>query len=421
MPADFTGLRCPNCHSARILHHPELHDLQIAHVDCDAFFAAVEKRDRPELANKPVIIGGGTRGVVSTACYLARIHGVRSAMPMFKAKKLCPDAVVLKPSMTKYRTVSHQLRALFCEMTPLVEPLSVDEAFLDLTGTASLAGASPAQQLAKLAQRVEQELGITVSVGLSHNKFLAKLASDLQKPRGFSIIGKAETLARLADMPINTIYGIGKRTTESLARDGLTHISQLQEMDESTLVRRYGETGMRLYRLARGIDKRPVKSERIVKSVSAETTLSRDATTLAELEMPLAKACDQVARDLKRKDIAGRTVTLKLKTNMHRIISRSRTIDRPTQMSHMLVQIGTDLLTREVDGRSFRLIGIGVSQLESADNADQADLLEPGIGKRHDAERAIDAINAKFGTGSVGLGRLVAPTKHAEARKKKPD
>ena len=181
---------CPACGSARVLRHGELHDLSIAHLDCDAFYAAIEKRDRPELRDRPVIVGGRHRGVVAACCYIARTYGVRSAMPMFKALEACPEAAVIKPDMKKYTAVGGEVRAMMLGLTPLVEPLSIDEAFMDLSGTESLHRASPATTLAKLARQVEDELSITVSIGLSYNKFLAKIASDLEKPRGFAVIGR---------------------------------------------------------------------------------------------------------------------------------------------------------------------------------------------------------------------------------------
>ncbi len=212
------GARCPSCRSPRLLAHPELNQLSIAHMDCDAFYASVEKRDNPDLRDKAVIVGGGTRGVVSTCCYLARIHGVRSAMPMFQALKLCPEAVVVKPRMSVYVDASRAIRAMMEALTPAIEPLSLDEAFLDLTGTERLHGAPPAVVLARLIKRMEDELSLSGSVGLSHNKFLAKIASDLDKPRGFSIIGRAETEAFLRPKPVRIIWGVGTAAQASLER-----------------------------------------------------------------------------------------------------------------------------------------------------------------------------------------------------------
>jgi DNA polymerase-4 len=224
-PADRPGQeRCASCGSPRLLRHPERDELAVAHVDCDAFFASVEKRDNPALADQPVIIGGGHRGVVATACYVARTYGVRSAMPMFKALDACPHATVISPNMDKYRVAGREVRRLMGELTPLVEPVSIDEAFLDLSGTERLHHASPALTLARFARRVETELGISVSIGLSYNKFLAKIASDLAKPRGFSIIGREEAVAFLADRPVGIIPGIGAAAQARLEKVGVTLI-----------------------------------------------------------------------------------------------------------------------------------------------------------------------------------------------------
>ena len=399
---------CPNCDDRRMVFHPEKDQLSIAHVDCDAFYASVEKRDNPSLKGKPVIIGGGQRGVVATCCYLARIRGVRSAMPMFKAKKLCPEATIIKPDMAKYKVVSRDIRALFDELTPLVEPLSLDEAFLDLSGTSALAGLSPADQLIRLANRIEDEIGVSVSVGLSHNKFLAKLASDLDKPRGFSIIGKAETTDLLAELPISKLPGFGKRTIADLAKDGLTMISQIQKLDQKWLITRYGERGQALYQLSRGEDHRTIKPEREAKSVSAETTLNRDLHNLADLERVLLKQCERVAADLKRKNLKGLTVTLKLKTNRHKILTRSSTITAPTQLAHQIFDIAQRLLKPMADGSLYRLVGVGMSQLTIAsdDMAEASLFADQEDRKRTKSELAMDSLKEKFGADAVMRGRL---------------
>ncbi|MEP5367521.1 DNA polymerase IV, partial [Parvibaculum sp.] len=299
--------RCPACRRPRLLFHPEISSLTIAHMDCDAFYAAVEKRDNPELRDKPLIIGGGTRGVVSTCCYIARIRGVRSAMPMFKALAACPDAVVLKPDMAKYVAVARDVRALMRDLTPLVEPVSIDEAFLDLSGTERLHHASAAVSMARLAKRIEEEIGITVSVGLSHNKFLAKMASDLDKPRGFAVIGREETLSFLASKPVSMIWGVGKALETKLAREGITRISQLQKMEEHDLMARFGSMGSRLYRLSRGLDSRHVEPVHETKSISAETTFMRDISDRAELDRILWPLCDKVATRAKAAGLSGST------------------------------------------------------------------------------------------------------------------
>ncbi|MEL6379283.1 MAG: DNA polymerase IV, partial [Pseudomonadota bacterium] len=258
--------RCKVCEttsiSAPTVTHPELFDLSIAHLDCDAFYAAIEKRDDPSLADRPVIVGGGRRGVVTTCCYIARTYGVRSAMPMFKALAACPDAVVIRPDFEKYLTAGQTIRTMMRALTPLVEPLSIDEAFMDLSGTARMHGEPPAVTMARLQQAVAEEVGVTVSVGLSHNKFLAKIASDFDKPSGYFVIGRAETKCFLAAQPISLIWGIGRKTTARLAGDGLYTIAQLQAMDAKTLAARYGETGLRLARLAHGDDSRSVSPHR---------------------------------------------------------------------------------------------------------------------------------------------------------------
>lgn len=396
---------CPACGRNRIVHHPELIELSIAHIDCDAFYASVEKRDNPDLASKPVIIGGEHRGVVSTACYIARMNGVRSAMPMFKAKKLCPDAVIIRPRMKLYQQVGRQIKDKFKQLTPMVQPLSVDEAFLDLGGTDRLHGKPPAALLVQLMSEIEKEIGVTVSVGLAPNKFLAKLASDLDKPRGFTVIGEADKLQILSNLPITRIYGIGAKSAKRLKKDGLTTIGQLQTMDEAVLIRRYGEIGQRLYRLSRGIDARQVHSLSAVKSVSSERTLAKDLADYPALEDKLWSLSESVANDLKRKKLAGLTITLKLKTSMHRIVTRSRTLDSPTQLAGTLFEVGRDLLKPLVDGTPYRLIGIGVSHFRPLSEADQPDLIEPKRTKQANAERAMDSLRGRFGGSAIKKGR----------------
>jgi DNA polymerase-4 len=398
--------RCGKCGSPRIMSHPELFSLEIAHIDCDAFYASVEKRDDPSLRDKPLIIGGGTRGVVSTCCYIARQYGVRSAMPMFTARKLCPDAVIIKPDMAKYVGVSRQIRAMFDELTPLVEPLSIDEAFLDLSGTSALHKAPPAIVLARLAKRIEAELGVTVSVGLSHNKFLAKIASDLDKPRGFAIIGKAETLSFLAEKPISLIYGVGKVFSETLRKDGFVTIGQLQTHPPEDLMRRYGEMGARLARLAQGNDARTISSNREDKSVSTETTFNSDYPDFETLSTHLLALCEKLSERMKAKGLVGDTVTLKLKSAGFRLRTRARHLMIPTQLANVFYETGVQLLAREIDGTAFRLIGIGASGLEAATGEDPADLLEPVFARKAAAERAMDKVRHRFGRDAVVRGKL---------------
>lgn len=400
--------KCSQCNSPRLIKHKELFDLTIAHMDCDAFYASVEKRDNPELKHKPVIIGGEKRGVVATACYLARMSGVHSAMPMYKAKKLCPQAVVIKPSMKKYTAVSRQVRALMHQLTPLVEPLSIDEAFLDLTGTTRVHGAPPAATMAKLAQTIENEIGISVSIGLAPNKFLAKLASDMDKPRGFTVIGNSDAVDVLAPMPVERIWGVGKMLAKKLHQDGVTHVSQLQEMDLGPLMKRYGEMGSKLYNLSRAIDKRKVSPHSETKSISAERTLERDEWQYDKLEKRLWPLCEEVSDGLKKDGFATSTITLKLKDGTHRNITRSHTIDNPTQLATILFEQGQHLLRKETKNNvPYRLIGIGASNLISPEQADRPDLIEPERNRRATAEKAMDRLRGRYGKDSIIKGRTL--------------
>lgn len=396
--------RCDACGSPRVVRHDELYRLTVAHVDCDAFYATIEKRDNPALVDQPVIIGGGRRGVVSTACYLARINGVRSAMPMFKALKACPEAVVIRPNMEKYSAVGKQVRRMMEELTPLVQPISIDEAFLELSGTQALHRNPPARTLAQFAKRVEDEIGITVSVGLSYCKFLAKVASDLEKPRGFSVIGEAEALDFLEGQPVTKIWGVGKALAASLAKDGITMIGQLQQMEESVLMRRYGAIGQRLYRLSRGQDARRVHTSDSAKSVSSETTFNDDHGDLETLAPILRAQSETVSRRLKKSGISGRTVVLKLKSADFKIRTRNRRLDDPTCLADRIFRTGLSLLEREIDGTQYRLLGIGVSDLAKADVADPPDLVDIDAAKRAVAEQAVDKVREKFGRKAVETG-----------------
>jgi DNA polymerase-4 len=396
--------RCSSCGSPRLLGHPELDALAIAHIDCDAFFAAIEKRDDPSLADKPVIVGGGKRGVVATACYVARTYGIRSAMPMFKALKACPHAVVIRPDIDKYSRVGREVRRLMLELTPLVEPVSIDEAFLDLSGTERLHHASPALTLVRFARRVEQEVGITVSVGLSCNKFLAKIASDLDKPRGFSVIGQAEAAAFLADRPVGIIPGIGATAQGRLAKSGITLIRHLRDAPKESLASALGRDAERLRRLARGEDDRPVSPEHETKSVSAETTFERDLSAFEDLQPILWRLCERVAQRLKRADMAGRSVTLKLKDAGFRLRTRTRSGLPATQLAGRLFKPARALLRDECNGSAFRLIGIAASDLCDGAEADRGDLADMEVRREAQREAAVDRIREKFGKGAVQKG-----------------
>ncbi|CAO3439079.1 DNA polymerase IV [Azospirillum endophyticum] len=366
--------RCPKCGSRRLFRHAELHGLPIGHIDCDSFYATVEKRDRPELASRPVIVGGDDhRGVVAACCYVARISGVRSAMTIREALDRCPDATIIRPNIAKYKEVGYQARAIMEAFTPLVEPISIDEAYLDLTGVEERLNISPAQALVEIVRRFERELRITASIGLSYNKLLAKIASDLDKPRGFSAIGRAEAAAFLAPKRVTILWGVGPALERKLFADGITRVGDLQDKDEHWLVKRYGAMGRVLYNYARGEDSRRVHPESPSKSISSEETFDWDVTTLPALAQELRPLADKVSRRLEREGLLGRSVVLKLKTKDFQQLTRSRRVE-PTRSAEAILAAGVALLEREVDGRAFRLIGIGCTDLTHPETAPDPEL-----------------------------------------------
>ncbi len=402
--------RCPKCGSVRLLSHPELNSLHIAHIDCDSFFATVEKRDNPALKDKPVVVGGRHRGVVAAACYIARIYGVRSAMPMMRALKLCPDLVVVPPSKGKYGQVGREVRNLMFDVTPMVEPLSIDEAFLDLSGTEALHGGSPARTLVRLIKRIETEIGITASVGLSYNKSLAKLASDLDKPRGFAILGRSEAMDYLTDKPVKMIFGVGAAMEKKLASDGIATIGQLRTFEKIDLMRQYGAIGARLYHFCRAEDDRKVTPESETKSVSNEVTLDENLHSFSDLKQELYPLCQKISERMKKAELAGRTVTLKLKTTGFRNITRSRQLPHPTQSAEELFNCSVDLLEPLCDGRSYRLIGTGFSMLQDSNQVDPVapDLFDMAESQKDQrSEKAIEEIRRKYGGNSIVKGRLL--------------
>lgn len=396
---------CPRCGRHRVIRNKHITTLAIAHLDCDAFFAAIEKRDDPSLKDRPVIVGGGKRGVVSTCCYIARLYGVRSAMPMFKALKACPDAVVITPNGEKYRLAAHQMREKMQALTPMIQPVSVDEAYLDLSGTGTLHKAPPAVSLARLAAEIERDIGITVSIGLSTNKFLAKTASELDKPRGFAVIGADEAEALLAPRPVGFIHGVGPKLAQKLTRDGYDTIEDLQKAELKQLIGRYGETGMWLKNRAHGIDNRPVRNDEERKSVSSETTFNDDMSDPAWLEDQLWRLCVKTADRAKATGLVGNVITVKLKTAEFRTLTRRMSLSEPTQLAQTLFRNAKVLLAKETNGRTrFRLIGVGISDL-SEHRSDAVDLLDPLVAKRAAAERASDLARQKFGADAVITGR----------------
>lgn len=406
-------LRCPSCGSPRIITHNELFELTIAHIDCDAFYASIEKRDNPDLQDKPVIIGGGRRGVVSTACYLARISGVHSAMPMFKALEACPNAVVIRPNMEKYTLISEQIRHKMRALTPLVEPLSIDEAFLDLAGTKKLHHKTPAEVLAAFALDIEKTVGISLSIGLAPNKFLAKIASDLQKPRGFSIIGASECEKFLANLSISTISGVGKSLQKQLEQHGYRKIVDLQQANQDELIKKFGAIGQNLAQFAKGQDTRSVTAHSHRKSISAETTFDTDLMAKKDLERHLRITSEKVSHRLKSAAICGHIITLKLKTANFKTRSRTLRLSTPTQLADTIFLAGQNLLTKELhqhlNKTSYRLIGIGVTGLESANIADFNNSLDNTASKRAAAEYAIDTVRNRFGKNAIKLGLIFEP------------
>jgi DNA polymerase IV len=396
--------RCPRCDPGRVVSHPELFSLTIAHIDCDAFYASVEKRDRPELAARPVIVGGGVRGVVTAACYVARIHGVRSAMPMFKALKACPDAVVIKPDFAKYVAASRHIRQLMSTLTPLLQPLSIDEAVLDMAGTDALHGAPPAVILARFAQRVEREVGVTVSVGLARNRLLAKIAAGRDKPRGFAVIGN-EAAKLLATEPVRLLPGVGPALAKRLEGLGITLLGHLQGLGERDAMRKLGEDGPSLVRRARGEDTRLVDPSRETKSVSAETTFDTDLSGMREMERHLWRLSEKLARRLREHELSAAGVVLKLKTASFAIRTRAARLPAPTVLPDRLFDAAQALLAKEATGTAFRLIGIGANPLAALDAADRGDLADTETPRRAAAQAAIDSLRSRFGDAAVTRGR----------------
>ena len=409
---EFTTKRCGECGSPRLVRHRTLPSLTLAHIDCDSFYATVEKRDNPELADKPVIIGGGKRGVVAAACYISRTFGVRSAMPMFKALALCPSATVIRPDMAKYVRVGREVRRAMQALTPLVEPLSIDEAFLDLEGTQRVHGMIPAKVLARFARDVERDIGITVSVGLSCNKFLAKVASDLDKPRGFASLDQEEARVMLADKPVGFIFGVGPATQERLVQHGFRTIADLQRAKEADLIKQFGAEGRRLWRLARGHDDRRVVADRGAKTISSETTFDNDIRDFATLEKTLWWLSERVSARLKGSELAGSTITLKLKTADFRQRTRSQSIQAPTQLAARIFAVSRQMLAKEIDGTAFRLMGAGVSALRPGSDAHDTDMLDR---RSAEAERAIDNLRKKFGQAAVIRGIAYDGPEQSEA------
>lgn len=399
--------RC-GCGEDQRLEHAELDQLSIAHLDCDAFYASIEKRDDLSLQPHPVIVGGGKRGVVSTCCYVARAYGVRSAMPMFKALQLCPQAKVVHGDMRKYVEEGRAIRRMMEDLTPQVEPLSIDEAFMDLSGTETLHGGTPAQSLIKLQNRIWEERNLTVSIGLSFNKFLAKTASDLDKPRGFSVIGRGEALAFLESRAVSTLPGVGPAGAAALERNNLKRIGDIRAAGPQRMRGLYGDWGAHLFALSMADDPRKVDPHGERKSISAETTFFEDVAEIEALEDILWPLCEKVATRCRASETAGLTLTLKLKDTKFKIITRRRQLPEPTLLAARIFSAARELLAGDADGRTkYRLIGVGLSDFSDAAEADKGDMLDTETPKRAVVEAAIAKARDKFGRGAVQTGRAL--------------
>jgi DNA polymerase-4 len=380
----------------------------ITHVDMDAFYASVEQRDRPELRGRPVIVGADPRGrgVVSAASYEARVFGVRSAMPIGKAARLCPDGVFVPVDMEKYGRVSAEIMAILGDFSPLVEPVSVDEAFVDLTGTESLFG-PPAEAVRAIKRRIRAETGLTASAGLASNKFIAKIASDLEKPDGMVVVEPGREAEFLGPLPIERLWGVGKATARSLAALGIATIGQLQRLPRATLVGRLGAHGADLHELAFGRDERAVEPWTPPKSMGAETTFAHDTDDRARLETTLRSQAERVARELRAGGVAASRVTLKLRFADFHTITRSHTGD-PTQDGLELYRRVMVLFARERLPQRVRLLGVSASAL-GPPGAGQLGLLDPNAVRRERLARAVDGITGRFGTGAIRPAALVRP------------
>ncbi|WP_041276433.1 DNA polymerase IV [Desulfosporosinus acidiphilus] len=380
---------------------------KIIHVDMDAFYASVEQRDDPSLLGKPVVVGGkpNSRGVVSTASYEARKFGIHSAMSMSEAYRRCPEAIFVPVNMKKYKEVSLKIREIFLTYTPLVEPLSLDEAFLDVTGSTSLFGAVDSIAL-KIKERIKEELNLTASVGIASNKFLAKLASDLQKPDGFVLVQPDKIQEFLDPLSIERVWGVGKRTSEQLHKLNVRKIKDLRNLKPDYLIQQFGVMGSQLYQLARGIDERPVESERVIKSIGRETTFSTDVTDVEVLETTLLELAVDVGRRLRQRSLKGKTITLKIRFDDFKTLSRSQTLDQVTDLDEVIFYEARTLLRSVSLIKPIRLLGVTMSNLSS--NCDcQLALFSEEDSKSETLAKVIDALNQKFGKRGIVRARLL--------------
>jgi nucleotidyltransferase/DNA polymerase involved in DNA repair len=382
----------------------------IIHVDMDCFFAAVEVKDNPDLAGKPVIVGAlpGTRGVVAACSYEAREYGVHSAMPISQAYKKCPHGIFLKPHGHRYVEESEKIRAIFLHFTPLVEPLSLDEAFLDVSGSHRLFGSS-AEIGCEIKHRILVETGLVASVGIAPSKFVAKIASDLEKPDGFVIVYEDEVLDFLRPLDARKIWGVGKATWKTLEKLGLTTIGDIGDYPVEELERIFGKLGRHLHNLSQGIDERTVNPETDRKQVGAEYTFDVDTGDRPEVERTLLALCDKVASRLHEKGQKGNHVTLKLRDETFKTVTRSRTLDRSIMSGEDIYREARDLFRKEeMHGRKVRLIGVSVSGFESES---QTSLFDSGTERKEKVEKVLADIRGRFGKGSITRASLIKSSK----------
>jgi len=341
---------------------------------------------------------------VAAACYVARTYGIHSAMPVSRAFKLCPSLVAVRPDKDKYAREGRKIRRIMRAFTPLVEPLSIDEAFLDLSGTEKLHGAPPAVSLARLARRVEAETGLTISIGLSFNKFLAKMASDLDKPRGYAVISRARAIAFLDGLKVCDLWGVGPAAAKALARHGIHTVPQLRARDRVWLTAHFGKLGAHLHDLAHGRDNRPVTPVHETKSISTETTFEKDIRDTRELERILWRQAREVMRRAMKKGLAGHTVTLKLRKSDFSTRTASTRLDEPTLLAGRIFDAARALLARVHDGAPCRLIGTGISSLEEVSGDSLAASLDERAARKARADLASEELRRKFGEDAIDRG-----------------
>lgn len=379
---------------------------QIIHVDMDAFYASVEQRDNPELQGLPVVVGGNpdSRGVVSTCSYEARKYGIRSAMPLAEACRRCPQAIFLPVDIPKYYQVSQEIHKIFKDYTPLIEPISLDEAFLDVTASLRLFGSAPAIAQ-EIKERIKNELCLTASVGIAPNKFLAKLASDIQKPDGFVVIQEDQIQAFLDPLPIERIWGVGPKTAEQLHKLRVRTIKELKDLDELTLKNKFGLIGSQLYYLARGIDNRPVEPEREVKSIGREITFPEDLKDEEVLQTYILELVTDVGRKLRKGSFKTKTITLKVRYADFSTVSRSKTLDYYTDLDKDIFREAGNLLQDLHCKQPVRLIGVSVHNLTRGEI--QQSLFADEDEDKAKLAKTVDSIKERFGEKSITLARLL--------------